>query len=475
MEQTEMVFIPFPVIGHLASALEIAKLITKRDPRFSITIFIMKFPFGSTDAMDTDSDSIRFVTLPPVEVSSETTPSGHFFSEFLKVHIPLVRDAVHELTRSNSVRLSGFVIDMFCTHMIDVADEFGVPSYLFFSSGAAVLGFLLHVQFLHDYEGLDINEFKDSDAELDVPTFVNSVPGKVFPAWMFDKESGGAEMLLYHTRRFREVKGILVNTFIELESHAIQSLSGSTVPEVYPVGPILNTRMGSGGAQQDASAIMSWLDDQPPSSVIFLCFGSMGSFGADQIKEIAYGLEHSGHRFLWSLRQPPQKGKMEFPGGYENIEEVLPEGFLHRTARIGKVIGWAPQIAVLAHSAVGGFVSHCGWNSLLESIWYGVPVATWPIYAEQQINAFQMVKGLGLAVEIKIDYNEDSDYVVSAHEIENGLRNLMNINSEVRKKRKEMEKISRKVMIDGGSSHFSLGHFIEDMMDSKVMKGKDAL
>ncbi|KAL6328624.1 hypothetical protein AAG906_003309 [Vitis piasezkii] len=453
MEQTELVFIPFPIIGHLTSALEIAKLITQRDPRFSITIIIMKFPFESIDGMDTDSDSIRFVTLPPVEVGSSTTPSGFFLSEFRKAHIPIVRDAIHELTRSNSVRLAGFVIDMFCTHMIDVADEFGVPSYLFFTSSAAFLGFLLHLQFLHDYEGLDINEFKDSDAELEVPSFANSVPGK-----------RRAETLLYHTRRFREVKGILVNTFIELESHAVRSLSDSTIPEVYPVGPILNTRMGSGGCQQDASAIMSWLDDQPPSSVVFLCFGSRGTFGADQIKEIAYGLEHSGHRFLWSLRQPPPKGKMDFPSDYESIEEVLPEGFLHRTARIGKVIGWAPQAAVLSHSAVGGFVSHCGWNSLLESVWYGVPVATWPIYAEQQINAFQMVKDLGLAIEIKIDYNKDSDYVVSAHEIENGLRNLMNIDSEVRQKRKEMQKISRRVMIDGGSSHFSLGHFIEDMV-----------
>ncbi|RVW81036.1 UDP-glucose flavonoid 3-O-glucosyltransferase 6 [Vitis vinifera] len=432
MEQTELVFIPFPVVGHLASALEIAKLITKRDPRFSITIFIMKFPFGSTEGMDTDSDSIRFVTLPPVEVSSETTLSGHFISEFVKVHIPLVRDAVHELTRSNSVRLSGFIIDMLCTHMIDVADEFGVPSYLFFSSGAAVLGFLLHVQFLHDYEGLDINEFKDSDAELDVPTFVNSVPGNVFPAWMFDKESGGAEMLLYHTRRFREVKGILVNTFIELESHAIQSLSGSTVPEVYPVGPILNTRMGSGGHGK------LWC-------------------GSNQGDSIWVRAQRASLLVVPSPTSP--KGKMEFPGGYENIEEVLPEGFLHRTARIGKVIGWAPQIAVLAHSAVGGFVSHCRWNSLLESIWHGVPVATWPIYAEQQINAFQMVKDLGLAVELKIDYNKDRDHIVSAHEIENGLRNLMKTNSEVRQKKKEMQKISRKVMIDGGSSHFSLGPF----------------
>ena len=382
MEQTELVFIPFPIIGHLAPALEIAKLLTQRDPRFSVTIFIIKLPFGSIDGMDADSDSVRFVTLPRVEVSSGTTPSGLFLSEFVKAHIPLVRDAVHELTRSNPIRLAGFVVDMFCTRMIDVADEFGVPSYLFFTSSAAFLGFLLHLQFLHDYEGLDINEFKDSDAELEVPSFANSVPVKVFPSVMFDKEDGGTEMFLYNTRRFRHVKGILVNTVIELESHAIQSLSESTVPVVYPVGPILNTRKGSDRGQEDASAIMSWLDDQPPSSVVFLCFGSMGSFGADQIKEIAHALEHSGHRFLWSLRQPPPKGKV-ITSDYENIEQVLLEGFLHRTARIGKVIGWAPQIAVLAYSAIGGFVSHCGWNSLLESIWYGVLVATWPIYAEQ--------------------------------------------------------------------------------------------
>ena len=138
----------------------------------------------------------------------------------------------------------------------------------------------------------------------------------------------------------------------------------------------------------------------------------------------------------------PERIKWNFKA-YENIEEVLPEGFLHRTARIGKVIGWAPQVAVLAHSAVGGFVSHCGWNSLIESIWYGVPVATWPMYGEQQINAFQMIKDLGLAEEIKIDYNMNSGYIVSACEVENGVRNLMNINSEVRKKKKEMQKISR--------------------------------
>ena len=465
MEKTDLVFIPFPGTGHLAATLEIAKIMTLRDRRLSITIVIMKFPFLSNHATITsDSDSIRFVTLPPVEIGQRIVGPASMF-EHLKAHIPLVRDAVHEITCSGSARLGGFVLDLFCVSMIDVADEFGVPSYLFFTSGAAFLGFTFHIQFLHDNEGLDFDDFKDSDAELEVPSYANPVPGKVFPYSMFGKEGGNAEMLPILGRRFRQVKGIMVNTFIELESHAIQSFSDTTMPPVYPVGPLLNTQSEeSDGGQQDANAIMRWLDDQPPSSIIFLCFGSRGSFGGDQVKEIAHGLERSGHRFLWSLRQPPPTGKMGSPSDYENLEEVLPEGFLDRTANIGKVIGWAPQLAVLSHSAVGGFVSHCGWNSTLESIWYGVPVATWPLYAEQQLNAFQMVKDLGLAVEIKMDYYKDGDYVVSAQEIEIGLKKLMNIDDKLRKKREEMKKISRAVMIEGGSSHSFLGRFIEDMM-----------
>ena len=207
--------------------------------------------------MTSDSDSIRCITLPSVEISFGPMSPGVFLTEFVKAHTPLVRDAVHELTRSNPIRLAGLVVDMFCSPIIDVADEFGVPSYLFFTSNAAFLGFLFHLQFLHDYEGLDFDDFKDSDAELEVPSYVNSVPGKVFPSMILDKEGGGVEVSLYHTRRFRQVKGIMVNTFVELESHAIQLFSGCKAPLVYPVGPMLNFQVGSGGAQQDANAIMS--------------------------------------------------------------------------------------------------------------------------------------------------------------------------------------------------------------------------
>jgi hypothetical protein len=215
-------------------------------------------------------------------------------------------------------------------------------------------------------------------------------------------------------RQFKETKGIIINTFIELEPYAINSFSNAKIPTVYPVGPIMNLK---GETHMGSEEIMKWLDDQPQSSVVFLCFGSMGSFDNNKVKEIAYALENSGHRFLWSIRKPPTSGVIALPSDYTNVEEILPEGFINRTQGIGKVIGWAPQVAILAHQAIGGFVSHCGWNSILESLWFGVPISAWPLYAEQQINAFEIVKELELAAEIKMDYRINNQIFLTAEEI----------------------------------------------------------
>ncbi|KAL6976035.1 hydroquinone glucosyltransferase [Sarracenia purpurea var. burkii] len=259
----------------------------------------------------------------------------------------------------------------------------------------------------------------------------------------------------------------MINTFEELEFHAVNTLSGDDkIPPLYPVGPVLNLDGGSNEARNHQSEeIMRWLDNQPLSSVVFLCFGSMGTFDEVQVKELATALESSSNPFLWALRRPP-------PKDYEDPNEILPEGFLERTAEIGKVIGWAPQVAVLFHPAVGGFVSHCGWNSTLESLWCGVPVATWPMYAEQQGNAFQMVKEFGLAVEITLDYRKnlmmEGNIIVTAAEIEGGIRRLMNEDTStgIKKKVKEMSQKSRIAVVKGGSSYNSMRRFIEDVINN---------
>ncbi|CAL5339684.1 unnamed protein product [Camellia sinensis] len=396
--KSELVFMPAQGMGHIVSMVEFAKRQHDQHQRFSITILLVK-PFHPpsynlyVESLAASDTGFRYVHLPPPlplppppqpqlqpppEQLVLTSPEKNF-SDFLESYKHHVRDAIvnHVLSSSPATtRLAGLVVDFFYTPTIDIADA--ALTFLFFPSGAAFLGLMLHLPIRHTE--LTVS---DPNSVTHFPSYANPVPTSVLPAFLFNKH-GGYTCLLNHARRFREKKGIIVNTFKELESCAVKSLVDSTEsPPVYAVGP-LQDLAGDARSGSDREEIVKWLDEQPPSSVPFLCFGSLGSFGPPQVAEIAAAVEKSGHRFLWSIRRPPPQGVFEMPtdcgGDYDGF---LPEGFLKRMENRGMVCGWAPQTTVLGHAAVGGFVSHCGWNSILESLWVGVPIVTWAMYAEQ--------------------------------------------------------------------------------------------
>ncbi|KAF8364707.1 hypothetical protein HHK36_033317 [Tetracentron sinense] len=472
MKKLKVVFLPSPGIGHLVSTVEFAKCLVIRDGRFSITVITMTAPFANTraytESVAASVPGIQFIDLPQVNLPAgpETQSGEAFLSLFIENHKPHVKHTIinhiSSESKSDSLQLAGLFVDFFTTTMIDVANELGIPAYLYFTSGAAMLGLMLHLQTLYAEIATDL---KDYTGELRIPSFLNSVPPLVLPSVLLDRKGSGYAWFLYHARRFKETKGIVVNTFSELEPHALNSFSDGQNPAIYSVGPVLDLQ-GQTHSQSDRAGhdkIMKWLDKQPPSSVIFLCFGSWGAFGSAQVTEIADGIERSGYRFLWSLRQPSSAG-FNPPSDYTNLDGVLPEGFLERTDGKGLVCGWTPQVAVLAHHAIGGFVSHCGWNSVLESLWFGVPIAVWPLYAEQKLNAFELVKELGLAVEIREGGGGD-DMVVVAEEVERGVRSVMDGDNEVRKRVQEMGENSRKSVMEGGSSFASFGRLIKDLME----------
>ncbi|CAN1249981.1 UDP-glycosyltransferase 71A15 [Linum perenne] len=438
--------------------VELANHLVRRYPTLSVTICIMKMPFKSISFEFTtkkdDTGRIKFIDLDPPTMDPNIPPSKRF-SSFLEGHGPQIKDIVAGLVAAShesrsAPRLAGIVLDMFCTSFMADAKELGVPSYVFYTCGATFLGLMFQIQ-----GEIDPIALRNSDTELAFPSLMSPLPGKNLPSDAVEAE--WLEVLVNTTRRMREARGIMVNTYHELESHAVDSLSNGETPPVYPIGPILNLKgEGHGGSGLDKKKeIIEWLDDQPQSSVVFLCFGSLGIFVDEQLKEIATALELSGMKFLWSIRKSPEQDAI--------ADGVLPEGFLQRTAGIGKVIGWAPQTEILAHPSIGGFVSHCGWNSTLESIWFGVPIAAWPIYAEQQLNAFKLVKEMELAEDIRMDYRRDSGVIVKAEEIERGIRRLMAA-EEVegkRKKLKEMSDKGRRALIEGGSSYASMNRLIE--------------
>jgi len=223
-------------------------------------------------------------------------------------------------------------------------------------------------------------------------------------------------------------------------------------PSIYTVGPLISSSLLESDDNYDKEGCLKWLDRQPASSVLFVAFGSKGTLSDNQIRELAFGLEASGQRFLWVLRKEPIPPSDSTMTAEADTREVFPEGFESRTEDRGLVVrSWAPQIPVLSHPSTGGFLSHCGWNSTIESISHGVPMIAWPLVAEQRMNAFLLVKEMKVAIEAK----KGPDGLVSRQEVERAARELMEGDGgmKIKKRMGELKEAANNALAEGGSSY----------------------
>ncbi|KAG6618117.1 hypothetical protein I3842_03G105400 [Carya illinoinensis] len=343
MKKVELVFVPSPGMGHLVSAIQFSKRLLDRDDRFSVTVLsIKRGDVATTDAyiesIAASDTRVKFIHLPHVDSQPQEKPVEKDNTHRVQSQNDLVKEAILNHVLPTTIPLAGLVVDMFNSSMIDVAHELGVPSYVFFTSNAAFLGFMLYLPTRHDQVGIP---FRESDPDSVIASYVNPVPSSVLPSFALENSIvvKGHEYLpmVNRGRKFKEVDGIIVNTFYELETHAVDSFLDDKTPPVYTVGPVidLENKNHSGVNQVKHEEIMKWLDDQPPSSVVFLCFGSWGTFSAPQLKEIALGLERSGHRFLWSIRLRTSNDRFAPLTDSHNLEEILPQDFWKEREKLG--------------------------------------------------------------------------------------------------------------------------------------------
>ncbi|KAI3706688.1 hypothetical protein L6452_24605 [Arctium lappa] len=262
--------------------------------------------------------------------------------------------------------------------------------------------------------------------------------------------------------------GIVINSFEELEQEYVDEYKKLKGGKVWCIGP-LSLCTDNDNAQRgkivsiSEQRCMEWLDLRQHGSVVYACLGSVSRVNPMQLIELGLGLEASDHPFIWVIRA-------------KEVEQwVLESGFEERVKDRGLLIrGWAPQVSILSHPSIGGFLTHCGWNSILEGVCVGVPMITWPQFAEQFLNEKLVVQvlgtGVGVGAQFVVHWGKEETFgvKVKSEDVKKAIAKVMDSGIDGIERRKiaqELGKIANRAIEEGGSSHMNLKLLIGQVRD----------
>ncbi|XP_065848751.1 UDP-glycosyltransferase 73C25-like [Euphorbia lathyris] len=266
--------------------------------------------------------------------------------------------------------------------------------------------------------------------------------------------------------------GLIINTFEELESAYIKEYKKAKGNKrVWCIGPVslcnkdmLDKAERGNRTSYNEQECIKWLDSWEKQTVIYVCLGSISNLMTPQMVELGLGLEESNRPFIWVLRGGEKSKEIE--------KWISESGFEERIKERGMVIkGWAPQVLILSHPAIGGFLTHCGWNSTLEGISAGLPMVTWPLFADQFCNEKVVVQVIKIGVSVvgaqKLGEEEQLEVLVKKEDIVKGINMLMEGGEEKegrRRRAKQLGEMANRATQEGGSSYIDIQLLIQDIM-----------
>jgi len=421
---THIAVISSPGFSHIAPIVEFSKRLVTNHPNFHVTCIIPSLgslPDSSKSYLETIPPNINLVFLPPI--NKQDLPQGVYPGILIQLTVTHSLSSIHEALKSinSKAPLVAIIADKFALEALDFAKEFNSLSYLYFPCSAFVLSFYLHWPKLDEEVSCKYKELQEP-IKLQGCVPINGIDLHTVTK---DRSGQAYKMYLQRAKSMYFVDGILVNSFFALESSAIKALEqkGDGKISFFPVGPITQIGSSNNDVVGDELECLKWLKNQPQNSVLYVSFGSGGTLSQKQMNELAFGLELSGHRFIWVVRPPSDSVSAAYlEDANEDPLKFLPKGFLERTKEKGLILpSWAPQVQILKQNSVGGFLSHCGWNSTLESIQEGVPIVAWPLFAEQAMNAVMLSDGLKVALRLKFE----DDEIVEKEKIANMIKCVM--------------------------------------------------
>lgn len=255
--------------------------------------------------------------------------------------------------------------------------------------------------------------------------------------------------------------GEIINSCREMEGKYPDLLAKAKGKPLWAFGPFHMLLESNSNITPRHDQCLEFLDKQEASSVIFVSFGSTTTLSQEQINEIALGLEQSNHRFIWVLRKGDNSEKLK----EKDVKIELPKGFEERVEGRGIVVNWAPQLEILGHLSTGGFMTHCGWNSCIESISKGVPVATWPISYDQPFNAVFLTNMLKIGIAVKSWSHRNE--LITASTIEKSVKTLMGTveGEEMRQRAVKLSKQMKNSVRSGGLARKDMEAFISHIIE----------
>ncbi|KAK4359201.1 hypothetical protein RND71_021430 [Anisodus tanguticus] len=470
--QSHVVMLPFPVQGHVKPMLMLAEVLCHAGFRISFvnTDHIHDIILGNIDKSSFLSQfpGFCFLSIPdglspehPRDISSII----ELFTSINSMGKIMFRDLIISLLRQEDLDDKEtwqapccIIADGIMSLAIDVGEELEIPVITFRTYSATCTWVYFHLEKLIEQREIPVLEGnEDIDGLVTcIPELEKVLRRRDLPSiCKCEIDHPTLKFFLEQTSKMKKASGLILNTFEDLEAPIIRQLH-SIYSKVYTIGPLqalLKSQLAgsppiaapaTGSLRQEDRTCISWLDRQPAKSVIYVSFGSVVVMSRDQILEFWHGLINSGKPFLWVIRPD-----LVFGDG-------LPEEIMCPTNERGYVVSWAPQVEVLAHCAVGGFLTHSGWNSTLESITVGLPMICWPLIVDQKVNS-RCVSDIW---RVGLDMKDSCDRST----VEKMVRVLMeNQDEEIAKSTTKFANLAQKSVMEGGSSFCNINKLIEDI------------
>ncbi|XP_039144869.1 scopoletin glucosyltransferase-like [Dioscorea cayenensis subsp. rotundata] len=456
-------FIPFFAAGHLIPMTDLACLFAGHpgvEPTIITTPANANLILPTINHHSASGHQVHLLLHPfpsvdlPDGVENLSTVSSNDSWKIYKA-VDLCRDTHYKLLTNHSP--DAIISDIPFWWTTDIAGELSIPRITFHAVGVfpQIIMNNLFKNRVHDNVPNDSHPFIIPDLPGPSITMVKSELPEFLR--LHDHLSQAWDDL---KRSQLESYGVVVNTFYELEREYCDLFKVVDSQRAWFVGPLALKGKREVEAGFNKERCMRWLEKKEVGSVVFVCFGSWCYFEDEQLRELALGLEGSGMDFIWVVRG----------GDDENVKmEWMPEGWEERVKEKGLVVkGWVPQAAILGHEGVGVFMTHCGWNSVLEGLSFGKPLLTWPLVFEQFINERLVVEVLKVGVRVWDGFRSSSEkdkVVVPADAIARAMKKFSESNEEEMKKRAlEWKEIAGAAVEEGGSSWKDVDGLIDELV-----------